>query len=199
MARLTAIAPQAFDAALQATLGDSLVNPQGLGLLRVLARRPDITQTFLAFRRELAAASVLSGRLVELVRLRVAFHNQCRSCMATRTASGAAEGVTDGLVCSLERPEEAADLTAGEKAALAYADLLAVDHLTAGDAIFDLLREHFSEPEIVELGVHLAVFVGFGRLSATWDIIDDLPERFHQRDAVVTPWAAADAVVAVER
>ncbi|MFW3169318.1 carboxymuconolactone decarboxylase family protein [Geodermatophilus sp. CPCC 206100] len=200
MARLAAVEPQAFAPSVQAELGPgALADPQGLGLLRVLAQRPDLTTAFLAFRRELTAASCLPARLVELVRLRVAFHNQCRSCMALRQASGVDDGVTEELVCSLERPEEAPDLTPAEKAALHYADLVATDHLAVDDAVFDRLRRHFSEPEVVELGVHLAVFVGFGRLSATWDIVDDLPERYADRTGPVTPWGAADAVVATER
>ena len=200
MARLQAIELQAFDPSVQAALGPAaLSNSQGLGLLRVLAQRPDLTAAFLDYRAAVSAAAQLPARLVELVRLRVAFHNQCRSCMALRSASGAAEGVTEDLVCSLETPEEAADLTDREKAALSYADLLATDHLAADDRTFDRLRNHFTEPEIVELGVHLALFVGFGRLSATWDLVDDLPERFHDRTAPVTPWGASDSVVAEHR
>jgi AhpD family alkylhydroperoxidase len=200
MARLQAIEPQAFDPSVQAALGQSaLANSQGLGLLRVLAQRPDLTNAFLDFRAEVNDASRLPARLVELVRLRVAFHNQCRSCMALRSASGAADGVTEGLVCSLQAPEEAEDLTDAEKAALAYADLLATDHLAVDDRMFDRLREHFPEPEIVELGFRLALFVGLGRLSATWDLVDDLPERFHDRTAPVTPWGATDSVVADHR
>jgi alkylhydroperoxidase family enzyme len=102
--------------------------------------------------------------------------------------------VTEALVCSLERPAEAPDLTEAEKAALTYADLLATDHLAVDDAVFDRLRLHFGEPQIVELGVALAVFIGFGRLSATWDLVDDLPERFHDRDAPVTPWGDGTVV-----
>ena len=200
MSRLQAIEPQSFHPSVQAALGQgALSNAQGLGLLRVLAQRPDLTTAFLDFRSALGAAARLPARLVELVRLRVAFPNQCRSCMALRSSSAAADGVTEELVCSLSAPEEADDLTDREKAALAYADLLATDHLAADDRMFDRLRDHFSEPEIIELGMHLAVFVGFGRLSATWDLVDDLPERFHDRTAPVTPWGATDAVVAEHR
>lgn len=200
MARLQAIHPQDFDPSVQAALGPAaLTDAQGLGVLRVLAQRPDLTTAFLEFRAMVSGAARLPARLVELVRLRVAFHNQCRSCMALRSATAVADGVSDELVCSLEAPEDAEDLTDAEKAALAYADLLATDHLAVDDRVFDRLRAHFAEPEIVELGVHLAVFVGFGRLSATWDLVDDLPDRFHDRTSPVTPWGAADSVVAEHR
>lgn len=200
MARLHAVDPRAFDSSVRAALGPTAdADPQGLGLLRVLAQRPDLTTAFLSFRGDLGAATLLPARLVELVRLRVAFHNQCRSCMALRSATAVEDGLTEALVCSLERPEEAGDLTEREKAALHYADLMATDHLAADDAVFDRLRAVFTEPEIVELGVHLAVFVGFGRLSATWDLVDDLPDRYGDRTGPVTPWGAADAVTAGDR
>jgi AhpD family alkylhydroperoxidase len=66
---------------------------------------------------------MLSERLPELLRLRIAVHNQCRSCMAMRYADAVADGVTEDLVGSLERPEEAADLKAAERLALRYAGL----------------------------------------------------------------------------
>ncbi len=198
MARLRAVGPANFDPALRAALGPAVEDdPQALGLMRVLAQRSDLALVFTQFREQLEAAATLPPRLVELVRLRVAYHNQCRSCMALRSASGVTAGVTEGLVCSLQRPEQAVDLTDPEKAALHYADLLATDHLAVDDAVFDRLRRYFDEPEIVELGVHLAIFIGFGRLSATWDIVDDLPDRFHHRSQPVTPWGReADVAVA---
>jgi alkylhydroperoxidase family enzyme len=95
--------------------------------------------------------------------------------------------MTDGAVCSLERPEEAEDLTAREKMAILYADLVATDHLAADDEMFDRLREHFDDGEIVELGAHIGTCVGFGRVAATWDLIDALPASFQADDAA--PWS----------
>jgi alkylhydroperoxidase family enzyme len=93
----------------------------------------------------------------------------------------------DGAVCSLERPAEAPDLTDREKAALHYADLLATDHLAVDDATFEELGQHFSDEEVLELGVHIGTCVGFGRLAATFDLVDALPDAF--RGAAPTPWA----------
>jgi hypothetical protein len=41
--------------------------------------------------------------------------------------------------------------------------------------------------EIVELGTRCAMFVGFGRLAATWHMVADLPESF-RTDGEVAPW-----------
>ena len=54
-------------------------------------------------------------------------------------------------------------LTPREKAAVRYADVLAGDHTQASQELFDELRQHFTEPEIIYLGFRITAFVGFGR------------------------------------
>lgn len=130
----------------------------------------------------------LPGRLVELVRLRIAFHNQCRSCMAMRYRSGVEDGLTEELVCSLEKPQESPDLTEAEKAALAYADISATNHFAIDDQTFVELRKHFSEAEIIELGLYIGYFIGFGRLVAAWSLVEELPESFRDKSTQATPW-----------
>lgn len=97
------------------------------------------------------------------------------------------ELVDEGLVCSLERPEEAPDLTDSERVALEYADRFACDHLSIDEALYERLREYFDEGQMVELGTRCAFFVGFGRLAATWHMVEDLPESF-RADGPVAPW-----------
>jgi len=162
--------------------------------VQVYAQRPPIAAAFLEYGKKLRTERLLPDRLIELARLRVAFWNQCRSCMAVRYAEGLDDGLTEGLVCSIERPEEAEDLTEAERAAIAYADLMATDHLSVDEAVFDRLREHFSEAEIVELAFNVALFVGYGRMAATFKMTDDLPDRF-KADGTVTPWGEGDVVL----
>ena len=47
---------------------------------------------------------------------------------------------------------------------------MATDHHKVDDGVFTELRRHFSEAEIVELGVCTALFVGFGRFNAVLGI-----------------------------
>src|SRR5687768_14592196 len=187
MARIKPLAPADFPADAQRFFAGSEVHASD----GVWAHRPDLLIPYRTFLKALAEHSLLPARLVELVRLRIAFHNQCRSCMARRTPAAIADGLTEDLVCQLAAPEGARDLDGRARAALHYADLIAMRHMEIDDATFDRLREHFSEAEIVELGVHCAVFLGFGRLSMSWDLVDDLPDRFQDRNAHVTPWATA--------
>ena len=47
---------------------------------------------------------------------------------------------------------------------------MALDHHSMDDAFFDRLREHFDAPQIVELGMMIGQFIGFGRLLAALDL-----------------------------
>jgi AhpD family alkylhydroperoxidase len=157
-------------------------------MLGVYANAPALAKPFLRFTGEMGGAFTLRRRLLELVRLRIAFHNQCRSCMAVRYESALADGLTEDAVCSLEKPYEAPDLTDAEKAALRYADLFATNHLAITDEVIDELRRHYTEQEIVELCMHCAYCVGFGRMAATYRIIEELPKSFQDTSRVVAPW-----------
>ncbi len=162
---------------------------------QVFAQAPALVGPYLEFMAALRDRGRLPARLRELVRLRVAFHNQCRSCMALRYSSAQDDGLTEGLVCSLERPQEADDLTDAEKAALEYADLLATDHLSISDATFDRLHEHFDDEEIMELCLQVGTFVGYGRMSASLAMVEDLPDTYGSEVDRVAPWATAPASV----
>jgi AhpD family alkylhydroperoxidase len=167
-----------------------------LGVGAICAHRPEITAAFGAVSEAISTSGTLSRRLQELIRLRIAFHNQCRSCMAIRYEAAVDDGVSEDLVCSLERPAEAPDLTPAERVALHYADLFATNHLAIDDAVYDSLREHFTEGELVELGMCCALFVGFGRLAATWAVTDDLPDEYRLTTGErVTPWRTAPGLV----
>jgi AhpD family alkylhydroperoxidase len=159
----------------------------------ILAHRPDAAAALRTFAMALAASSTLGPRLTELIRLRIAFHNQCRSCMAVRYKPAVDDGLTEDLVGSLAKPAEAPDLDEAERAALRFADLFATNHLAIDDTVYSDLREHFDEGSIVELGLLCANFVGVGRLAATWAVTDALPERFRTAGEV-TPWGS-DAVL----
>ena len=189
MSRIRSVALPDFDPDLRAMLDADNKTDRELHPTSIRAHHPEIAKAYLRFGAALKQFSVLPARLRELVRLRIAFHNQCRSCMAMRYADAVDDGVTEDLVCSLERPYEADDLTAAEKVALRFADLLATNHLAVSDRLYAELGLHFSEKEIVELGMFSAMCVGFGRLSATWQMHEDLPQRFQvESGAPVTPW-----------
>jgi AhpD family alkylhydroperoxidase len=167
-----------------------------LGVGGIMALRPEMASALGAFSDAVIHSGTLPRRLTELIRLRVAFHNQCRSCMAIRYQEAVDDGVTEEVVCSLAQPDEADDLTAAERAALRFADLFATNHLAIDDAVYDDLRQYYTEGELVEIGLNCALDVGVGRLAATWHVTDDLSDYFKDGDGqVLAPWGRADPLL----
>ena len=164
-----------------------------LGVASLVGRLPKVAEALGALNAALKSGT-LPPRLLELVRLRIAFHNQCRSCMSVRYQSAIDDGLTEDAVCSLERPAEAPDLSDAERAALKFADLFATNHLAIDESVYDELRRYLTEDELVELGIHCAVSLGVGRLTATWDVTDDVPDAFRSGDDRITPWASTGVI-----
>ncbi|CAB4583529.1 MAG: carboxymuconolactone decarboxylase family protein [Actinomycetes bacterium] len=189
MDRLRQIDPADWDPRLQDAIHPEERTPLENGLMRYFAHRPELALGLMSFSGSLKRHRRLDPRLVELVRLRIAFHNQCRSCMAIRYQDAVAAGVTEDLVCSLERPLEAPDLTPAERVAVRFGDLFASNHLAIDDAMFAELHEHFDDGEIMELALFSALCVGVGRLGAVLHMVEELPTTF--QDAPIAPGALA--------
>ena len=196
MARIRLLEAHELEPSLRHRTAAESKTPLELGTARIYGHSPALADAYLTYMGALRSNRTLPDRLIELVRLRVAFHNQCRSCMAIRYQDGRADGVAEDLVCQLADPPSAPDLTEPEKAAIAFADRLASDHLSMSDADIDRLRLHFTEPQIVELGMNVAAFVGYGRLAMAWDMVDELPDEYRDRSgATITPWAGTPVEV----
>jgi alkylhydroperoxidase family enzyme len=89
--------------------------------------------------------------------------------MMTRDAPGRAEGVTEELVAALDRYERG-PFSEREKAAFRYADRMYEDHHAVDDAMFAMLRDHFSDDEILELSWAIAEFIAPGKMIRVFAI-----------------------------
>ena len=198
MTRLSKVEPENWDPKLRELIHPDERTPLENGLMRYFAHRPELAMGVMSFSGSLKRHRQLDSRLVELVRLRVAFHNQCRSCMAIRYTDALDAGLTEDAVCSLATPDDAPDLTAAERAAIRFGELFATNHLAIDDAMFDELREHFSEGQIIELALDVAMFVGIGRLGAILHMVDELPDVFRGGEIApgqLSPWGNESIVV----
>lgn len=89
------------------------------------------------------------------------------------------QGVTPDLYAHVAEYRERDDYTAREKLAIEYAERFAVDHSGIDDDFFVRLRAAFSDPEILDLTICLAAFLGLGRLLRVLGIDGDrgIPEE----------------------
>jgi alkylhydroperoxidase family enzyme len=117
--------------------------------------------------------------------------------MAMRFQAAVDDGLTEALVCSLEKPSEAHDLTDREKAALEYADVFAINHFSITEDTFNRLRKYYTEAELVELAMFIAYYFGMGRLFASWDMTEELPRVYQDKSTKAAPWMAPGEVMLV--
>lgn len=199
MTRISELPPERWDPELRQMFEGAGIDPseKQYKASSVLAHAPHMAKANMAFMGTALQGHKLSRRLLELVRLRLAFHNQCRSCMAMRFQAAVDDGLSEDLVCSLEKPTEANDLSDREKAAIEYADTFAINHFAITDETFSKLRKHFTEPEIVELGMFCAFYFGIGRLFASWDMTEELPKVYQDKSTKAAPWMAPGEIMLV--
>ena len=133
---------------------------------RAFATHPDILERYLAFYYPFHASepgSLLDRRIKELVRLRIATLNGCKTCKAARLAPG--DVSEREAEVGVDEPAEAA-FSPRERAALRIAEQMALDHHDFDDAAMRALRRHFSAAETLELMMMIGQYIGFGRMLA---------------------------------
>lgn len=115
---------------------------------------------------------VLPHKLKEMCRIKISVAHQCGYCSTVRSHIAKAEGLTEDLVTQLQDYESSTQFSEREKAALRYADAFKKgEHAIDSDAIFAQLHEHFSDEEIIELGLFCAETDGVGKFVRSLNVI----------------------------
>ena len=79
-------------------------------------------------------------------------------------ASARDQGLTDEMIAALPSFEDSPLFDDSEKAALKFASVMAGDHQSVSQALFDELKQFYNQSQIMALGWRMAIFVGYGRL-----------------------------------
>jgi alkylhydroperoxidase family enzyme len=80
------------------------------------------------------------------------------------------KGLTEEKISRLENFRDDPMFNAREKIALELAEKMATNHASIDDDFFRRMRAHFSDPEIVEIGMAAGQYIGFGRLLMVLDL-----------------------------
>ena len=108
-------------------------------------------------------ASKLPASEREVARMRIAELNVCSACQTFRAPSVVAAGVTEDVYVDIEEWRTWPGYTERQRLAIEYAERFAVDHHAIDDELFQRLRSHFADDEVLDLTLCLAVFLGLGR------------------------------------
>lgn len=121
-----------------------------LNLYSMLLNAPPVAEGWLALFTAIRQQCTLRGDYRELVILRVALLNGASYEYQVHVPFALREGVTREQIDMLDRWQESTVLTPAQRAVLAYTDAMTRD-IHVADAVFDALRPHFNQREIVEL------------------------------------------------
>lgn len=114
-------------------------------------------------------AAELPGLLVELVRIRVSQINGCAFCVDMHVEEARQAGETPQRLDLFPVWREAPYFSERERAALAWAEsvtLLAQTHVP--DEVFQEVRRHFEEKELVDLTMIVAAINAWNRLGVSF-------------------------------
>ena len=108
----------------------------------------------------------LDERLIELVKTRASQINGCAYCLDMHTKNARANGETEQRLYALNAWRETPFFSERERAALAWTE--AVTCVSEGhvpDDVYELVRKHFEEKELVDLTLAIAAINGRNRLA----------------------------------
>ena len=135
-----------------------------LNVYKLLLHSPALAQTWFDHNSAVRWQTKLSGRLREIIIIRVAHLNGVDYVLAQHVPGLAvAEGLTLAECGALAnwRASDLFDLR--ERAALAYAEAMTLSTIVS-DEVFADVRRHFDEREIVELSVLIGTYIMHNRV-----------------------------------
>jgi AhpD family alkylhydroperoxidase len=111
--------------------------------------------------------------IVELIRLRLANIHGCAFCNKSDTVQALAAGIPQQQIDALPDYERG-PFTEREKAALALADVMVLTNPNGRltEALYQRLRQHFSDGELYELGIIMAVLCGMAKFLFAFDLVE---------------------------
>lgn len=146
-----------------------------LNLYSMLLNAPPVAEGWLALFTAIRQQCTLRGDYRELVILRVALLNGASYEYQVHVPFALREGVTQAQLDTLDRWQDSTALTAAQRAVLAYTDAMTRD-IHVPDAVFEGLRGHFNQREIVEL---TATIGGYNLVSRFLEALAVDPESAH--------------------
>jgi AhpD family alkylhydroperoxidase len=125
-----------------------------------------------------ADESAVDKEIVELVKLRVSQINNCAFCLQIHLNVSRKLGVPQEKLDLVATWHEAGIFSDKECAALAWAE--ALTHLaghSVPDDVYDAVRRHFSESEVVFLSTAIATINAWNRLGAAFRFAPPIPKK----------------------
>jgi alkylhydroperoxidase family enzyme len=163
---MSRIAPLPLDRIDDAELRDLIglveaAGAPGSAFARILAHDPDRAKTTLRVLLMVYTEGDLDLRLKEILRVQLARFVDEPYSASLRSQPARAAGLTEAALDAGSGDYETSDLfSPAEKAALRYADQMYLDSSKVDAAMYDDLREYYTEAQIMQLGAYISLCHG---------------------------------------
>ncbi len=118
--------------------------------------------------------TTIDKKLRALVELRVSQINGCVYCVDLHATQARAEGETQQRLDCLVVWREATFFDDAERAAFAWAEAVTLlPETNAPDSLYDRLKEHFSEQQIVDLTLIVSLMNAWNRIAVSFRHLPD--------------------------
>jgi uncharacterized peroxidase-related enzyme len=131
----------------------------------VMAHRPPIFDHTWSMLVALADEGAIKKRHLELALVTVSLLNQCTYCVSHHAPKLAVQGVSEEGAARLLDYKDHPELDDLDKLIVEYSIAVTTNWNRTRDEIFDRLKQHFSEAQIVELTWRIALCGAFNRLN----------------------------------
>ena len=133
----------------------------------IRAHHPEVMKAFNHAWETFFRQGCCDHSIKELCRLYISKSVECEYCGGQRSVRATEEGTTEAKLEEILEFESSDRFDSREKAALTWAMAITWDASIADDTVWATLHQHFSEPELVELGHFIALTLGQQRFLKT--------------------------------
>jgi AhpD family alkylhydroperoxidase len=182
MSRLPLVLDDQLDSFFRERVTRDRIEGRDPALNAVMAHNPTLFERYFSFFYPAHEQGLLETRIKEIARIRIARHNNCQACLNARYATAQEQGLDEERIAQLDLPEAEWQLDPRERLAVEFADRLAFDHLRIDQPFVDRLQAVFTPAEILELGMMIGQYIGFGRLLVAMGISEHSKSVFASGD-----------------
>jgi len=150
----------------------------------VFAHVPAAVKHLMGLLLELKAAKNIDWRYIELAIVTASKLNECHYCVGHHTQPLMMEGLSRQAIDRLPDVDDNPELDDIDRLVVEYTVAVAKNAQRVPDGLFDRLRIHFSEAQIVELTLRITLCTFFNKFNDALQIDDELANESHVADRV---------------
>ncbi len=126
-----------------------------------------------SFYADVFRGGLVERRVKEIIRLRLSVTHGCRFCNQGNRVDAISAGLSDADVDSIVAMD-VGRFTEKEQAAIQLADEIALTNFEGklGENLYRRLKQHFSDAEILELGMVMGILAGMAKFLFAFDLVE---------------------------